>query len=138
MDTKVDSMMDRLEKRIDERIDSKLGPVMDRLSALEKTNSSSTRSGPSSMSDTGGSAGQNSGGGNALAVFAPSWSGCIPFVCELCAPLISASLSHMLNGIMTQAGRTKNPTRVASFSWTTCLFLSMYNERPAWYVVATI
>ena len=50
MDTKVDSMMDRLEKRIDERIDSKLGLVVDRLSALEKTNSSSTRSGPSSMS----------------------------------------------------------------------------------------
>ena len=40
MDTKVDSMMDRLEKRIDERIDSKLGPVMDTLTALEKTNSS--------------------------------------------------------------------------------------------------
>ena len=50
MDTKVDSMMDRLEKRIDEKIDSKLGPVMDRLSVLEKT-SSSTRSGPSSLSD---------------------------------------------------------------------------------------
>ena len=58
MDTKVDSMMGRLEKRIDERIDSKLGPVMDRLPALEKTNSSSTRSGPSSMSDNVGSAGQ--------------------------------------------------------------------------------
>ena len=37
IDTKVDSMMDRLEKRIDEKIDSKLGPVMDRLSELEKT-----------------------------------------------------------------------------------------------------
>ena len=36
MDTKVDSMMDRLEKRIDEKINSKLGPVMDRLSVLEK------------------------------------------------------------------------------------------------------
>ena len=36
MDTKVDSMMDRLEKRIDENIDSKLGPVMNRLSVLEK------------------------------------------------------------------------------------------------------
>ena len=45
MDTKVDSMTDRLEKRIDEKIDSKLGPVMDRLSVLEKT-SSSTRSVP--------------------------------------------------------------------------------------------
>ena len=41
---------DRLEKRIDERISSKLGPVMDRLSALENTDSI-TRSGPSSMSD---------------------------------------------------------------------------------------
>ena len=40
MDTKVDSMTDR--------------PVMDRLSVLEKT-SCSTRSGPSSQSDTGGS-----------------------------------------------------------------------------------
>ena len=29
--------MDRLERRIDEKIDSKLGPVMDRLSVLEKT-----------------------------------------------------------------------------------------------------
>ena len=73
MDTKVDSMMDRLEKRIDERIDSKLGPLMDRLSALEQTNSSSTRSGPSSMSDKGASAGQSSAGGNAPAVFAPSY-----------------------------------------------------------------
>ena len=36
MDTKVESMMDRLEKRIDEKIDSKLGPVMDRISVLEK------------------------------------------------------------------------------------------------------
>ena len=63
MDTKVDSMMDRLEKRIDEKIDSKLGPVMDRLSVLEKTNSSSTRSGPSSLSDNGGSAGQSSAAG---------------------------------------------------------------------------
>ena len=73
MDTKVDSMMDRLEKRIDERIDSKFGPVMNGLSALEKTNSSSTRSGPSSMSDNGGTAGQSSGGGNAPAVFAPCY-----------------------------------------------------------------
>ena len=50
MDSKVDSVMDRLDKRIDEKIDSKLGPVMDRLSVLEKT-SCSTRSGPSSLSD---------------------------------------------------------------------------------------
>ena len=62
MDTKVDSMMDRLEKRIDEEIDSKLGPVMDRLSVLEKT-SSSTRSGPSSLFDNGGSTGQSSATG---------------------------------------------------------------------------
>ena len=59
MNTKVDSMMDRLEKRIDEKIDSKLGPVMDRLSVLEKTRSS-TRSGPFSLSDNGGSIGQSS------------------------------------------------------------------------------
>ena len=72
MDTKVDSMMDRLEKRIDEKIDSKLGPVMDRLSVLEKP-SSSTRSGPSSLSDNGGSTGQSSAIGVAPAVFAPSY-----------------------------------------------------------------
>ena len=73
MDTKVDSMMDRLEKRIDEKIDSKLGLVMDRLSVLEKTRST-TRSGPSSLSDNGGSAGQSSAaGGNTPAVFAPSY-----------------------------------------------------------------
>ena len=72
MDIKMDSMMDRLEKRIDEKIDSKLGPVIDRLSVLEKT-SSSTRSGPSSLSDNRGSAGQSSATGVALAVFAPSY-----------------------------------------------------------------
>ena len=72
MDTKVDSMTDRLEKRIDEKIDSKLGPVMDRLSVLEKT-SSSTRCGPSSLSDNGGSTGQSSITGVAPAVFAPSY-----------------------------------------------------------------
>ena len=73
MDTKVDSMMDRLEKRIDEKIDFHLGPVMDGLSVLEKTKSSSTRSGSSSLSDNGGSAGQTSAGGNTLAVLAPSY-----------------------------------------------------------------
>ena len=72
MDSKVDSMMDRLEKRIDEKIDSKLSLVMDRLSVLEKT-SSSTRSGPSSLSDNGGSSGQSSTTGVAPAVFAPSY-----------------------------------------------------------------
>ena len=72
MDTKVDSMMDRLEKRIDEKIDSKLGPLMDRLSVLEKT-SSSTRSGLSSLSDNGGSAGQSSAAGGTPAAFAPSY-----------------------------------------------------------------
>ena len=60
-----DSTMDRLEKRIDEKIDSKLGPVMDRLSVLEKT-SSSARSGPSSLSDNGGSAGQSSAAGSSI------------------------------------------------------------------------
>ena len=72
MDTKVDSMMDRLEKRIDEKIDSKLGPVMDRLSVLEKT-SSSTRCGSSSLSDNGGSSGQSSTTGVTPAVFALSY-----------------------------------------------------------------
>ena len=62
----------RLEKRIDEKIDSKLGPVMDRLSVLEKT-SSSTRSGPSLLSDNGGSAGQSSVAAGTPAVFAPSY-----------------------------------------------------------------
>ena len=71
MDTKVDSMMDRLEKRIDEKIDSKLGLVMDRLSVLEKT--SSTRSGPSSLSDSGASTGQSSATGVVPAVFALSY-----------------------------------------------------------------
>ena len=70
MDTKVDPMMDRLEKRINEKIDSKLGLVMDRLSVLEKT-SSRLRSGPSSLTDKGGSIGQNSAIGVVLAVFAP-------------------------------------------------------------------
>ena len=75
MDTKVDSMMDRLEKRIDEKIDSKLGLVMDRLSVLEKEKtSSSTRSGPSSLSDdNGGSTGQSGATEVAAAVFAPSY-----------------------------------------------------------------
>ena len=50
----------------------KLGPVMDRLSVLEKT-SSSGRSGPSSLSDNGGSTGQSSTSGVAPAVFASSY-----------------------------------------------------------------
>ena len=65
-------MMDRLEKRIDEKIDLKLGPVMDRLSVLEKT-CNSTRCGSSSLSDNGGYSGQSSTTGVALAVFAPSY-----------------------------------------------------------------
>ena len=69
IDKKVDSMMDRLEKRIDEKIDSKLGLVMDRLSVFEKT-TSSTSSGPSSLSDNGGCTSQSSGAGGVLAVFA--------------------------------------------------------------------
>ena len=57
--------MNRLEKRIDEKIASKLGPVMNRLSVLEKT-SSSTRSGTSSLSDNGGSASQSSAAGGSI------------------------------------------------------------------------
>ena len=67
MDAKIGSMMEHLDKRIDDKVDSKLGPVMDRLSALEKTSTSSRRSGPSSSSD--GSAGSASG----PTVFAPSY-----------------------------------------------------------------
>ena len=61
--------MDRLETRIDDEIDSKLGPVMDRLTVLEKT-SGSTRCGSSSLSDNGGSNGQSSTAGVTPAVFA--------------------------------------------------------------------
>ena len=44
------------------------------MSVLEKTNSSSTRSGPLSLSDNGGSASQSSSaGGNTLAAFGPSY-----------------------------------------------------------------
>ena len=67
MDAKIDSMMEHLDKRKEEKVDSKLGPVMDRLSALEKTGASSTRSGPSSSSD--GSAGCTTGS----MLFAPSY-----------------------------------------------------------------
>ena len=66
----LNSMMDRLEKRIDEKIDSKLGPVMERLSVLEKT-SSSSRSGPSLLSDNGGSTDHSSATGVDPAVFTP-------------------------------------------------------------------
>ena len=69
IDVKVDSMMDRLEKRINDKIDSKLSPVMNRLSALEKTSISSTRNGPSSSSDNGGSTGSAPG----PMIFAPSY-----------------------------------------------------------------
>ena len=67
MDAKISSMMDQLDKRIEDKVDSKLVPVMDRLSALEKTNTSSTKSGPSSSSD--GSSGSVSG----PSIFAPSY-----------------------------------------------------------------
>ena len=67
MDAKISSMMEHLDKRIEDKVDSKLVPVMDRLSALEKTNTSSTRSGPSSSSD--GSSGSVSG----PSIFAPSY-----------------------------------------------------------------
>ena len=60
------NIMDRLEKRIDEKIDSKLSSVMDRLSVLDTT-SNSTRCGSSSLSDNGGSTGQSSATGVALA-----------------------------------------------------------------------
>ena len=74
MDKRIDSIMDRFERKIDEKIDTKLGPVMDRLSALENT-TSSTRSGPSSASENGG--GNPGGGGNGAnagpTVFAPSY-----------------------------------------------------------------
>ena len=70
-----------MDKRIDDKVDSKLGPVMeklsafdsklgpvtDRWSALEKTSTSSTRSGPSSSSD--GSAGNTT----RPMIFAPSY-----------------------------------------------------------------
>ena len=70
-----------MDKRIDDKVDSKLGPVMDKLSAfdsklgpltdrwsaLEKTSTSSTRSGPSSSSD--GSAGNTT----RPMIFAPSY-----------------------------------------------------------------
>ena len=55
------------DKRIEDKVDSKLGPVMDRLSALEKTGTSSTKSCPSSSSD--GSAGCTTG----RMLFAPSY-----------------------------------------------------------------
>ena len=58
-EAKIESIWERVDKRIDGKVDSKLGPVIDRLSALEKTSTSSTRSGPSSSSD--GSAGNFTG-----------------------------------------------------------------------------
>ena len=81
MDAKIESVRERMDKRIDDKVDSKLGPVMvklsafdtkfgpviDRLWALEKTSTSSTRSGPSSSSD--GSAGNTTG----PMIFAPSY-----------------------------------------------------------------
>ena len=73
MDAKIESVWGRMDEPIDDKVDSKLGPVMDKLSAfdtklgpvidrlwaLEKTSTSSTRSGPSSSSD--GSAGNSTG-----------------------------------------------------------------------------
>ena len=47
------------------------------------------------------------------------------------------TLPHV-DGTMFPAGRTETPTRVASFSWTRCLFLTMCKERPVWCGVATI
>ena len=81
--TNIDSMMNRLEKRIDDKIDTKLGPVVDRLTALEpvvcgltaleNAVSSSTRSGPSSASDHGAGIYGGGGGGASPAVFALSY-----------------------------------------------------------------
>ena len=67
MDAKIESIWERMDKRKEDKVDSTLGPVMDRLSALEKTSTSSTRSGPSSSSD--GSAGSTTG----PMIFAPSY-----------------------------------------------------------------
>ena len=61
MDAKIDSMMEHWEKRVDDKVDSKLGPAMDRLTPLEKTSISSTRSGSSSSCHNGGSAGGSTG-----------------------------------------------------------------------------
>ena len=60
------------------------------------------------------------------------------FVYGLCAPSITASLSLVWNGIMIPVGRTETLIRVASFSWITCLSLSMCMVRPVWCGVATI
>ena len=56
----------------------------------------------------------------------------------LCAHLINAFLSHMWNGITIPVGRTETLTRAASFSWITCLSLSMSMVRPVWCGVAII
>ena len=104
MDTKVDSMMDRLEKRIDEKIDSKLSAVMGRFSMLEKT-SNSTRCGSSSLSDNGGSSGQSSTTGVALAVFAPSYQG---------INQIATGLGPDLNSLIARVGalRVRNTKKL--------------------------
>ena len=83
VNTNIDSMMDRLEKKMDDKIDTKLGPVVDRLTALEpvvdrltaleNAVSSSIRSGPSSASDHGAGIYGGGGGGASPAVFAPSY-----------------------------------------------------------------
>ena len=57
---------------MDDGIDTNLGPEINRLSALENNNSSSTRSGPSSASDHGAGVYGSGGGGSTPAVFAPS------------------------------------------------------------------
>ena len=36
MDAKIESIWERMDKRIEDKVDSKFGPVMDRLSVLEK------------------------------------------------------------------------------------------------------
>ena len=46
--------------------------------------------------------------------------------------LISAFLSHIWNGIMMLVGRIRTPTKDASFTWITCLSLSMCMVRLVW------
>ena len=75
---------------------------------------------------------------------APSrWRGALTewmhsLVYELCILLIKAFFFHMLSGITMLAGHIRTLTRVASFSWITCLSLSRCMVRPVWCGVSTI
>ena len=66
----IDALLDRAAHRFSACMDTKVDSMMD-VGAGET--SSSTSSGPSSLSDNGGSTGQSSATGVALAVFAPSY-----------------------------------------------------------------